>query len=226
MFVDESGDFGPFAPHSPYYILGLVLHDQGESIESELQQIHYVLEQHGWSGCHSIHTAPLIRRESDYRFVDKKERWALFSALATFTRNSEILWNSFLVEKSRNGSADQIYRELNNRVEDWLGEIGEYLRQFGRIIVYYDGGQAEISALLQAIFEKMPIETQFRKVKPADYSLFQSADLLCTLTLLAEKVSRNHLSKSEEDFFRTPKFPAHRNLRKNFLKLLKQKQRW
>lgn len=33
VFVDESGDFGAYQPHSPYYIFTLVFHDQGNSIE-------------------------------------------------------------------------------------------------------------------------------------------------------------------------------------------------
>lgn len=27
IFIDESGDFGEYEPHSPYYIIGLVVHE-------------------------------------------------------------------------------------------------------------------------------------------------------------------------------------------------------
>ena len=33
IFVDESGDFGPVAKHSPYYAVTMVFHDQDEAIE-------------------------------------------------------------------------------------------------------------------------------------------------------------------------------------------------
>ena len=33
VFVDESGDFGPFEAHSPYYLVSLVLHDQSVAME-------------------------------------------------------------------------------------------------------------------------------------------------------------------------------------------------
>ena len=32
IFVDESGDFGEYSPHSPYYIITMVLHDQSKDI--------------------------------------------------------------------------------------------------------------------------------------------------------------------------------------------------
>ncbi len=28
VFIDESGDFGPYEHHAPYYIITLVFHDQ------------------------------------------------------------------------------------------------------------------------------------------------------------------------------------------------------
>ena len=28
VFIDESGDFGPYEPHAPYYLVAMILHDQ------------------------------------------------------------------------------------------------------------------------------------------------------------------------------------------------------
>ena len=36
IFIDESGDFGEYDFHSPYYIISLVFHDQANSIENDL----------------------------------------------------------------------------------------------------------------------------------------------------------------------------------------------
>ena len=36
VFVDESGDFGQYDYHSPYYILSFVFHDQEADITSAL----------------------------------------------------------------------------------------------------------------------------------------------------------------------------------------------
>lgn len=29
IFIDESGDFGPYEPHAPYYLITLVFHHDG-----------------------------------------------------------------------------------------------------------------------------------------------------------------------------------------------------
>ena len=36
IFIDESGDFGEYDYHSPYYIISMVMHDQDYNIDSEL----------------------------------------------------------------------------------------------------------------------------------------------------------------------------------------------
>ena len=32
IFIDESGDFGSYSPHSPYYIIAMILHDLSKEI--------------------------------------------------------------------------------------------------------------------------------------------------------------------------------------------------
>ena len=54
---------------------------------------------------------------------------------------------------------------------------------------------------------------EFRKAYPADYRLFQVADLFCTLELIARKRVANTLSKSEQLFF-----GSARDLKKNYLR--------
>ena len=36
VFVDESGDFGEYDYHAPYYIISLVLHNQSNDIQFDL----------------------------------------------------------------------------------------------------------------------------------------------------------------------------------------------
>jgi hypothetical protein len=65
---------------------------------------------------------------------------------------------------------------------------------------------------------------EVRNVVPSDYSLFQAADLVCTLSLLQTKVSNSGLSSSERDFFSTPNDSAERALAKGYFKTLKRKR--
>ncbi|MCR4717026.1 MAG: hypothetical protein K5656_07575 [Lachnospiraceae bacterium] len=65
VFIDESGDFGPYEQHSPYYLVSLVLHDQSIDISKNIADFESHLKNLGYEH-HAVHTGPLIRRESDY----------------------------------------------------------------------------------------------------------------------------------------------------------------
>lgn len=92
-----------------------------------------------------------------------------------------------------------------------------------RIVVYYDNGQREITHLVNSIFNAH-LSVEVRKVVPADYSLFQAADLCCTLALLRQKINTVGLTASERDFFSTPKDGAERALKKGNFKTLDRKR--
>ncbi len=94
----------------------------------------------------------------------------------------------------------------------------EYFQSFDRVIVYYDNGQKEITNIINAVFNVL-LEADVRKVIPSKYSLFQAADMFCTLKLLSVKLEDTGLSKSELEFFRSV-----RDLRKNYLKPAVQKR--
>lgn len=65
-FLDESGDFGQYEQHSPYYLVSLVLHDQTINISQNIADFEAHAENLGY-GNHAVHTGSLIRRESDYK---------------------------------------------------------------------------------------------------------------------------------------------------------------
>lgn len=62
------------------------------------------------------------------------------------------------------------------------------------------------------------LNVEFRKVKPVDYKLFQIADLICTMELLAEKADTHSFTRSELEFF-----DNIRDFKKNYLKHIKKK---
>ena len=66
IFVDESGDFGEYKQHSPYYIISLVFHDQKLDISNELVHLEKELSLLGFTN-HCVHTGPIIRKEEPYK---------------------------------------------------------------------------------------------------------------------------------------------------------------
>ena len=45
IFIDESGDFGPYDYHSPYYIIAMVFHDQTADISGPIAKLNRDLEK-------------------------------------------------------------------------------------------------------------------------------------------------------------------------------------
>ena len=75
VFVDESGTFDSDKDSSRFYLICLVLHDQRESIASEVVALEDSLAAIGLEREHCIHAGPLIRRELGYALVETPVRW-------------------------------------------------------------------------------------------------------------------------------------------------------
>ena len=58
-FVDESGDFGEYEKHAPYYIITMILHDQSVDISAEIGKLNEALKNMGYGNEQAIHTEPL-----------------------------------------------------------------------------------------------------------------------------------------------------------------------
>lgn len=72
IFIDESGDFGPYDPKSPYYIVAMVFHDQRNQISSLVSRLDRELTYLNFEDS-CIHTGPLIRNEGYYSRLTLKE---------------------------------------------------------------------------------------------------------------------------------------------------------
>ena len=62
VFVDESGDFGEYEKHAPYYIITMVLHDQSVDISEQIWKLNEILKNMGYGNEQAIHTEPLISK--------------------------------------------------------------------------------------------------------------------------------------------------------------------
>lgn len=218
IFIDESGIFDPAESHAPFYIVSLVLHNQATDISSNISRLHKELEVRGLPG-HTIHAAPLIRREGVYRHFDLPMRKQIFNILFHFMKFTDIKHHSIVVEKRHFPEVMGLQAQLAKRLQVFLNAHLQYLLSFERIIVYYDHGQRDLTTIIVAAFSIVLSNVEFRKVAPANYKLFQAADMLCTLELLAIKAERKMLANSDLLFF-----GSERRLRKAYLRELLRKQ--
>ena len=117
IFVDESGDFGQYNPSSPYYFVAMVLHNQEKDISPNIEALEKQISNWGYSN-HAIHTGPLIRRESVYRYDLREQRKALFNALYHFTRLLDIQYicpninQGLCTEKTKLAYTDKLTKEI------------------------------------------------------------------------------------------------------------------
>jgi len=218
IFIDESGDFGEYSYHSPYYIITMVFHDQDVSVESDIIHLNNALAEIGLKN-HCIHSGPLIRREEEYRNMDIKTRQAILNKMIAFVRRIDIQYKSFYIEKKHIESRVEVAGKLAKKIGNFIRENYEKFTTYDVIKVYYDNGQVEVSKILSSVFNALLQNVEFKRVMPSEYKLFQVADLFCTFELLKLKLEASEISQSEKIILGNEK-----NIKKNYLKVLNKKE--
>ena len=196
----------------------MVLHDQNIDISSKISSFYQLINNIGYNP-HAIHAGPLIRRESIYMNDLMERRKKLFNSLFNFVRILDIHYDFILIKKSECSDVIQLTSKISKSISESLRRNMEYWNQFDEIVVYYDNGQIELTKVLTSVFNALLSNIEFRKVQPKDYILFQAADLICTIELVAKKFETKSPSNSELEFFING-----RDFKKNYLKhILKKK---
>jgi hypothetical protein len=218
IFVDESGDFGEYDYHAPFYIISMVLHDQSVDIDNDLKTFENELANIGWPK-HCVHAGPVIRSEEEYHGYDLKDRQKILMKMMTFIRHLDVQFKSIYIDKKHIEDSVEATGKLSKQLAAFIRENYQFFCGYGVVKVYYDNGQVEVTRILSSVFNALLENVEFRKVMPADYRLFQVADLICTLKLTELKMENHQLSKSEVFFFND-----ERTLKKNYLKPLSKKE--
>ena len=146
IFVDESGDFGRYEKHTPYYIVTMVFHDQAKDISEGIEKLNEELKNIniGYSNI-AIHTEPLIRREEIYVNVSPNERRAIFTKLFYFTMKASISYKTFIFEKREFESALELEARMHREFTYFIRRNLSYFHIFDKIVLYYDNGQHELT---------------------------------------------------------------------------------
>ena len=218
IFVDESGDLGEYDYHAPFYIISMVLHNQDIDITNNLKALENELKNIGWPD-HCVHAVPVIRSEEEYRGYELKDRQKILMKMMTFIRHLDIQFKSIYIEKKHIEDSVEATGKLSKQLAAFIRENYDFFCGYDVVKIYYDNGQVEVTRILSSVFNALLENVEFRKVIPADYRLFQVADLICTLKLTELKLDNHLLSKSETSFF-----GDERTLKKNYLKPLAKKR--
>ena len=218
IFIDESGDFGAYEHHSPFYIIAMVFHAQEYPIMDAIEKLNQELAYLKLDNL-CIHTGPIIRKEEIYAPMDIRTRRKIFNKMIAFVRQIDIRYKCFFIEKKHIADAVEASGKLSRQISQFIMGHWDEFRSFDAIKAYYDNGQVEVSKILSSVFCALLSNVEFRRVMPENYKLFQVADLLCSLELVKLKMETHTLSKSEQAFFGNV-----RDLKKNYLKPLAGKE--
>jgi hypothetical protein len=218
IFADESGVYGPYEKHSPYYIVTLVFHDQSTDVSKDIEKFLNKMTELDLTG-NVVHSGRLIRREFEYKDISLIDRKRIFNAIYNFSRVVDIKYHSFMVEKKHIVDDVDLSFRLIKQLSSFLQKNLETFVDYDNVIVYYDYGQNELTKLLISSFNMALNSVEVKKTKHSEYQLFQVADMLCTLELISAKAERNQLSKSETVFFKSKK-----NLYKSYLRAIQSKK--
>lgn len=218
IFIDESGDFGEVKEYPAYYLVTFVFHNQQDKIDEQVLKLEESLKTTGFN-VEYIHAGPVIRREEIFIKYSINERRKLLYKMLNFVNACPISYLTVIVDRKMAIDKVSLSGRLAKAIHLTIFEHQDYFKKFDKIIVYYDNGQSELSAILNAVFSIHFSSVEFRKAEPQKYRLLQVADFICSLELLKIKNSEKRLSKSEEKFFYKPQ-----ELRKVFFKSIDKKR--
>lgn len=218
VFIDESGDFGAYDPKSPYYIIGMVFHDQSKDISENIRHFDDSLRQIGFKPDY-IHVGPLIRREYDYRNLSVKERVHILRRLFSFAGSIDFKYVAFVAEKKHFKEEADLISKLARQIGEFIREHYRFFTDYSRVKIYYDNGQHEVNKIIISVFSSQLFNVEFKKAYQKDYRLAQIADLVCTATLTELKMKAKTLSKSERNIF-----GEDRDIKKKIIKPLERKK--
>lgn len=218
IFIDESGDFGDVTERPAYYLVTLLFHEQEQSIAEQIRCLEESTQASGFQ-LDYIHTGPVIRREEIFRHYSIDERRKLLYKMLNFVNACPVRYTTIIVNKHETPDKISLSGKLARKIRDVIENHMDYFLSFDKVIVYYDYGQIELSAILNAVFSVYFNSLEFRKAEPQKYRLLQAADFICSIELLKLKREEHRLSKSEEKFFYKPQ-----ELKKTFIKTIEKKK--
>lgn len=221
VFVDESGVLGRDDRTSRFYILALVAHDQSLPIGELADRLDAELANIGIANLY-FHAGPIIHAHDQFVFMNWDLRRKIFYRMLAFANKVPFQYVCLTADKRFLDGTVAVVKCLEGQLADLVDRHRLGLSQYERVKVYYDCGQKPVTNLLHEFFRTRPhLNVEFAQaVKSSKYKLSQVADLVCTVSLIDQKMAAGiDLSNSEEKFF-----GGTRAFKHNVLRIIKRKQ--
>lgn len=214
IYVDETGDFGPYNSKTPIYGVSFVLCENLDKCCCYLEKFNKRIKNKK-QGDFALHAGPLIRNEGPYEGLIREDRVALFDIGYDLLLESPIKLLTTSIRKNETKITEQ---EIAKCISKAIFENLSFFRSFDEINIYYDNGQTQLRSLILGIFSANFLNFNLILAKQNEHPFMQLADVCSTLLLLDFKVREGNLTKSENEFF-----GGRRNLKKVYLSSFKKK---
>ena len=215
IFVDESGDLGT---ESRRYLVALVLHDQHESIESQVHRYSQALATAGLVPT-TFHFGPLINGKDDYADMPIDIRKQYLSKFMVFAQHVPFAYTVFAYQKHEYEDSRQLTERIRRDITVFLFDNLSLFQGFDKVKLYYDGGQDALARVLdEALRYVISKEAFVEKDASTDrYMLLQVADFMCGLELEAIKFANREETATDKLFF-----AGEGNLKRAYLRKFKK----
>ena len=219
IHIDESGNFGEAGPKQPkQYLITMVFHEDKDDISDDVKKLEESTRGAGFD-VEYIHSGLLIRKEEVFSNYSLDERRQLIYKIFNFFNHIPIKHKTFIIERKITKDKVALSGEIGKQINRFINDNYNYFSSFDLVQVFYDGGQIELSSILNTVFSISLSNVEFKKAQPQKYRLLQVADFVCSLELLRIKFNEKRLSKWEKKFFYKPQ-----ELQKLFIKSLDKKK--
>ena len=184
-----AGDFGEIKERPAYYLVTFVFHDQNKNIDKQVIKLEESVRVAGFD-VEYIHTGPVIRREEIFAKYSIDERRKLLYKMLNFVNACPISYLTVVVDRKEAMDKVSLSGRLAKAINAAMGRYQDFFAGFDQITVYYDNGQSELSAILNAVFSIRFANVEFRKAQPQKYRLLQAADFICTMNCCRSRKMR------------------------------------
>ena len=199
IFLDESGSDGM---RDRFYLLTLVVHDQGNDIRPDIALYEQSLQAKGLPDI-PFHASPLLNGHGRYEGMDLAARKRLLSSFRVFYRHAPVRHHCIKLKTAEYASVEALAAAMRKHIVDFVFGRLSYFQEFDIVKVYYDDGQRSIAdavhkALDYALSKQSVI---YRETSAEDYRIAQIADYICTMELTALKYRAKTSTATDEKFF-------------------------
>jgi hypothetical protein len=202
IFIDESGDFGFVDGSSELYGVSFTIHESDNSIANDLDYLNNRLKKSNFDGM--IHLADLVARRGEYIHFNLEQRKNIFWSIFYFSKRVNVKVHTIIIDKRFKNNKTQLNRELAIEINNFFNSIDEYMKNFEKIVVYYDNGQNTLGAIIDTLLiNKNNVEHRI-EFDHKEKRLFQVSDMLTFIDKIVYKHNNNmQLTKAEQYFFST-----------------------